>query len=375
MKFTTDTILPTTMVGSYPRPRWFTQQLDGRDIRVAFKTSGHSEAFDDATRLAISDQEEAGLDIVTDGQMYFDDIGAVIGSFSWYWYERLPGFTEAKESHPLFGPDAERTNEAVFFTDWGAVVNDGPVGRGPIRLADLYRAATAHAQKPMKVSVGAGPINLAWHVYFNHYKSSRELAEALAPVFNAEMKELVAAGATFLQLEDLGVWFPLGTGDTNDWKWINDVIRQSLDGVDAKIALHFCYGNASGNRLRGIFPARGAYGLALPHLYDLPIDQFVLDFANRDMVDLDSLGDLPADKEVGIGVVDVRTFIVETPQEIAERIRKVIAVVPPERVYLTTDCGMKPLPRQIARMKLAALVKGAQMVRQELGVKQLVTAG
>jgi len=307
--------------------------------------------------------------------MYFDDIGAVIGSFSWYWYERLPGFSEAKESHPLFGPDAERTNEAVFFTDWGAVVNDGPVGRGPIRLADLYRAATAHAQKPMKVSVGAGPINLAWHVYFNHYKSSRELAEALAPVFNAEMKELVAAGATFLQLEDLGVWFPLGTGDTNDWKWINDVIRQSLDGVDAKIALHFCYGNASGNRLRGIFPARGAYGLALPHLYDLPIDQFVLDFANRDMVDLDSLGDLPADKEVGIGVVDVRTFIVETPQEIAERIRKVIAVVPPERVYLTTDCGMKPLPRQIARMKLAALVKGAQMVRQELGVKQLVTAG
>jgi 5-methyltetrahydropteroyltriglutamate--homocysteine methyltransferase len=84
------------------------------------------------------------------------------------------------------------------------------------------------------------------------------------------------------------------------------------------------------------------------------------------------LKDLPSDKEVGIGVVDVRTSMVETPQEIADRIRQVVGVVPPERVYLTTDCGMKPLARPIARMKLAALAQGAQIVRQELGVRQLV---
>jgi 5-methyltetrahydropteroyltriglutamate--homocysteine methyltransferase len=84
------------------------------------------------------------------------------------------------------------------------------------------------------------------------------------------------------------------------------------------------------------------------------------------------LRDLPPDKEVGIGVVDVRTSMLETPQEIAERIRRVLAVVPPERVHLTTDCGMKPLARPIARMKLEALARGAQIVRQELGVKQLV---
>ena len=112
MKFTTDTILPTTMVGSYPRPKWFTQQLDGRDIRVAFKSIDHAEAFDDATRLSIQDQEEAGLDIVTDGQMYFDDIVGVIGSFCWYWYERIPGFDQAKEEHPSVVAGAERTKEA-----------------------------------------------------------------------------------------------------------------------------------------------------------------------------------------------------------------------------------------------------------------------
>jgi 5-methyltetrahydropteroyltriglutamate--homocysteine methyltransferase len=143
------------------------------------------------------------------------------------------------------------------------------------------------------------------------------------------------------------------------------VVRECVDGVDAKIAWHFCYGNAWGNRLAGLFPA--GYEAVLPYFYDLPIDQFVLDFANRDMVDIAALKDLPKDKEVAIGVIDVRTSMVETPEEVAERIRKVIAVVPPERVYLTTDCGIKPLSRMVARMKLKALADGAKIVRQELG--------
>jgi 5-methyltetrahydropteroyltriglutamate--homocysteine methyltransferase len=372
MRKIVDTILPTTMVGSYPRPRWFTHQLLGRDIRVAFKSVDHAEAFTDATRVTIRDQEEAGLDIVTDGQMCFDDYVGGIGSFCWYMYERIPGFDPAKEEHPSAVDAAAWTKEIALLSDWGGVINSGPVGPGPIRLADLYKLARPHATRPLKVSVGAGPVNLAWHVYFQHYKNPRELSEALAPIFNAEMKALVAAGATFLQYEDLGAWLPLFTGDTNDFKWIAEVVRQCIDGVDAKIAWHFCYGNAWGNRLAGLFPS--GYEAVLPHLYDVPVDQFVLDFANRDMVDVDALKSLPADKEVAIGVIDVRTTMVETPQQVADRIRKVIAVVPPERVYLTTDCGMKPLPRLVARMKLQALAQGAQIVRQELGVKGLVTS-
>ena len=92
MRQIVETILPTTMVGSYPRPRWFHYQLLGRDIRVAFKHVDHAEAFADATRVVIQDQEAAGLDIVTDGQMYFDDYMGAIGSFCWYMYERIPGF-------------------------------------------------------------------------------------------------------------------------------------------------------------------------------------------------------------------------------------------------------------------------------------------
>jgi 5-methyltetrahydropteroyltriglutamate--homocysteine methyltransferase len=107
----------------------------------------------------------------------------------------------------------------------------------------------------------------------------------------------------------------------------------------------------------------------LPYLSEVPIDQFVLDVANRGMVDIAALRSLPSDKEVAIGVIDVRTSMVETPQEVAARIRQVLAVVPAERVYLTTDCGMKPLARPVARMKLEALAEGAQIVRQELAVR------
>src|SRR5947209_14080500 len=186
MRRIVDTILPTTMVGSYPRPHWFDYQLLGRDVRVAFKHVDHAEAYEDATQVVIHDQEEAGLDIVTDGQMSYDDYVGVIGSFCWYMYERIPGFDPAKEEHPAVVGATDRTKEIELLSDWGGVNNSGPVGPGPLRLVDLYKAAAAHATRPLKVSVGAGPINLAWHVYFQHYKDARGLSEALAPVFNAE---------------------------------------------------------------------------------------------------------------------------------------------------------------------------------------------
>jgi 5-methyltetrahydropteroyltriglutamate--homocysteine methyltransferase len=363
----TDTTLPTTMVGSYPRPGWFRQQLLGRDIRVAFKEVAHEEAYHDATQTAIRDQEEAGIDIVTDGQMYFDDYVGVIGSFCWYMYERIHGFEEAKEEHPSVVGTTTRTKDQELLSDWGGVVNSGPVSRGPIRLSDLYKIASKYATKPMKVSVGAGPINLAWHVYFKHYKDARDLSFALAPIFNAEMKDLVAAGAKYLQIEDLGAWLPLFTNNNDDYKWIGEVIAQCVEGVDAKIAWHFCFGNAWGNSLSSLFPK--GYETVLPHFSDVPVNQFVLDFANREMAGIEALKALPKDREVQVGVIDVRTSLIETPEQVAGRIRKVLQVVPPERVYLSTDCGMKPLPRLVAKLKLKALADGAAIVRKEIAGK------
>src|SRR4051794_27729922 len=153
MRRVVDVLLPTTMVGSYPRPGWFSHQLLGRDVRVAFKEAGHAEAFADATAATIRDQEDAGLDIVTDGQMCFDDYVGGIGSFCWYMYERIGGFDPAKEEHPSAVGVTEQSKEVALLSDWGGVNNSGPVSHGPIRLADLHRVAHRYATRPLKTSV------------------------------------------------------------------------------------------------------------------------------------------------------------------------------------------------------------------------------
>ena len=318
-----DTILPTTMVGSYPRPHWFKHQLLGRDIRVAFKEVQHEEAYHDAWPAVIRDQEEAGLDIVTDGNMWYDDYVGVIGSFCWYMYERIGGFEPAREPHPVVRQRRASQGSTTILDDWGGVINSGPVTHGPIRLADLYKIAQQHAKVPVKVSVGAGPANLAWHVYFKHYKNPKELSFALAPIFNKEMKDLVAAGAKYLQFEDLGAWLPLFTNDKNDYKWIRDVVEKCCDGVNAKIGWHFCFGNAWGNDILSANYPEG-YQTVLPYFFDTAgIDEFVLDYANRDMAGIEFLKNLPADKGVQVGVLDIRTMRSSRPRRLPSGSRKV----------------------------------------------------
>jgi 5-methyltetrahydropteroyltriglutamate--homocysteine methyltransferase len=361
-----DKILPTTMVGSFPRPGWYRQQLLGRDIRVAFKEAAYEEAYNDAVATVIRDQEDMGLDIVTDGNMWYDDYVGVIGSFCWYMYERIGGFEQSRELHPsMLG--APKSAGKEILDDWGGVINSGPVTHGPIRLADLYQIAARHATRPVKVSVGAGPANLAWHVYFKHYKNPKDLSFALAPIFNKEMKDLVAAGATYLQFEDLGAWLPLFTGDKNDYKWIRESVEMCCDGVDAKIGWHFCFGNAWGNDiLSASFPQ--GYQTVLPYFFGTAgIDEFVLDYANRQMDGVDFLKNLPANQGVQLGVLDIRTNAIEPAAKIADRIRLALKHIPAEKITLSSDCGMKPLARMVAKMKLNALSEAAAIVRKEIG--------
>jgi len=144
------------------------------------------------------------------------------------------------------------------------------------------------------------------------------------------------------------------------------VVEQCCDGVDAKIGWHFCFGNAWGNDiLSANFPQ--GYQTVLPYFFGTAgIDEFVLDYANRDMDGVDFLKNLPPNQGVQVGVLDIRTNAIEQPAMIAARIRKVLAAVPPEKVTLSSDCGMKPLARMVAKMKLNALTQGAAIVRGEL---------
>jgi 5-methyltetrahydropteroyltriglutamate--homocysteine methyltransferase len=363
-------LLPTTMVGSYPRPSWFRHQLAGRDIFEAFKVLDHKETFEDAVRVVLRDQELAGLDILADGQMWFDDYSMGIGSFLWYWLERMDGFGKEKLPHPARvkakGRDVWALDEA------GGVALEGKPVRGPIRMAALYRHAQSLTTRPIKACVGAGPVQLSTLAHFRGAgpgvpKDRYELSYALAEIFNAEIHELIDAGCRHIQLEDLGAWMPTLSGD-KDYAWVADVVDQTLAGVRARAGVHtswhFCMGNAWGNKLEGM-TAKG-YAAVVPRYHEVDVEQFVLDFACREMIDSELLAALPKDKTVAVGVIDVRTLEIEAPEQVAERVRKVLGFIAPERVWLTTDCGMKQLPRTCALEKLKALVEGAKIVRAEL---------
>jgi 5-methyltetrahydropteroyltriglutamate--homocysteine methyltransferase len=359
-------LLPTTMVGSYPRPSWFRHQLEGRDILEAFKVSHHREAFEDATRSVIDDQLDAGLDILADGQMWFDDYEMGIGSFLWYWLERTGGFSSAKVHHPARSKAQGRDEWAL--DEAGGVEVTGPITRGPIRLAALYQLAQRLTDRPIKACVGAGPVQLSTLAHFvsGPIKDRYALSEALSDVFVAEMRDLVKAGCKHVQLEDLGAWIPTLSGE-KDYRWVLETVNRTLTGIDARKSWHFCLGNVWGNRMTAMTEA--GYGKILPHYYDANVDEFVLDFACREMRDAVLLRELPKNKSVAVGVIDVRSLEIEPPEHVAARIRTVLEHISPERVTLTTDCGMKQLPRVCARGKLRNLVLGAKIVRKELGAE------
>ncbi len=369
----TDTILPTTMIGSYPKPRWYQQyNVQGADLLEWWKLEENFQAYRDATAACIKDQEIAGLDIVTDGQMHFDEYGGAIGSFVWYWYERLGGFSKAKLPNPIAREIEKGENpdfsQAAWMHDWGGTSVTGEVSQGiPARLGEMYQVARGLTDRPLKVSVGAGPPNLTFHVDLSvpgsKYDSERRLAEELVPIFNQDLKDLVARGAEFIQIEDLGAWrLAWDDGAT----WVIDVLNAWIEGVDAKIAWHSCLGAGYGNTFRTV---EDALPRVLERWQAVNVEQYALDFALRDMADVHALKEIAPDKEVQAGVIDIRTLYIETDDEIVARIHKVLEHIEPERVYLTTDCGLKALPRFCAIEKLKALSRAAARVRSEIGVR------
>src|SRR3954466_10442290 len=168
------------MVGPHPRPAWVTQPLAGRDVVAPVEVAGQPEAFHDATRVVIKDQEDAGLDILTDGQMWFDDYNMGIGSFLWYWLERTKGFSSEKLPHPARAKAKGRDIWAL--DEAGGVAVEGPIEGGPGRMALIYNWAQRHTQKPIKACIGAGPVQLSTLAYFRNgpVKNRYDLSRALS---------------------------------------------------------------------------------------------------------------------------------------------------------------------------------------------------
>lgn len=328
-------ILPTTVVGSYSMPGWL-ERLKTDYLARRISRQDLDEIHDTAVKAAIKDQEVAGLDIITDGELRRDNMID-------YFVERLPGV------------QFERSAKKFYYDFYDSEVI-GKLPSGPLGLTGDFRFLRGNTDREAKVCI-TGPHSLSKRIRNKHYPSEEAFARDLARVMNEELRELVKAGARHIQIDE-----PYFSGFPDDLDWGVEALNVLVAGVDAKIGVHICYGNRYGK------PSwEGSYRYLFPRILDAKVQQLTLEFSRRGGEDLGLLREFAAPFEIGVGVVDVKTQAVETAEMVAERIRKALEFLPKERVVILPDCGCFHLPRSIAFAKLAAMVEGARIVRKELG--------
>jgi 5-methyltetrahydropteroyltriglutamate--homocysteine methyltransferase len=339
--------LVTTVVGSYPQPDWLIdrERLGERlPPRVRARELWRvpepflEEAQDDATRLAVQDMERAGIDVISDGEMRRE-------SYSNRFATALEGIDL---DHPGVALDRTGHENPV-----PRVV--GPIHRArPVEVGDVefLRSIT---DRRIKITV-PGPFTMAQQAQNDHYPDDRSLALAYAEAVNEELRDLKAAGADVVQIDEPY----LQARPERARQYAVEAIDRALTGIEGETVLHTCFGYAHivHDRLTG-YPF-------LRELNECLATHISLEAAQPDL-DREVLRDLRG-KTVVLGVLDLGSPEVETPDVVAERIRRALAVVPPDQLVVAPDCGMKYLPRELAFRKLAAMVAGARLVGDELGL-------
>jgi 5-methyltetrahydropteroyltriglutamate--homocysteine methyltransferase len=342
-------VLTTTIAGSLPKPGWLAEP---ERLWAPWRVPAERlvEAQQDAVLVALKDQEAAGVDVVTDGEQSRQH-------FVHGFVERLGGIDFAKRV--TIGIRADRYKAEVP-TVTGPVTRTAPVH------VDEVRWARAHTERRLKFTI-PGPMTIVDTLADEHYRDRAALAMAFARVINEEARELVAAGLDVLQLDEPA--FNVYMDDVAAWGI--EALHRAVDGLRCTTAVHICYGYG----IKANVDWKGTLGRewrqyerTFPLLAQSRIDQVSLECAGS-RVPLPLLG-LLAGKDVLVGCIDVATHEVETPARVAETIRRGLAWVPAERFYPCTNCGMVPLPRDVARGKLRALGAGARIVRRELGIDE-----
>ena len=328
-------LLPTTVVGSYSVPEWL-ERLKTEYYQRRISAQHLTEIHEVAIKAAVKDQELAGLDIVSDGELRRDnDID--------YFLARIPGVNIPQRA------------KADYYDYYDAEVSRPLPGAEPLGLADDFLFTRQVTARPVKFSF-TGPFSLSRRIRDQAYASPGDMVRALARILNAEARVLAAAGADFLQIDE-----PFLAGYPDQAGLAVEAVNIVTEGVDATWALHVCYGN------RYARPSwEGHYDFLFPAVKAARVDQIVLEFARKGLEDLRLLAQHDWDRWLGFGAIDVKSAAVETPPEVAARIRRALEYVPADRLMINPDCGLRHLAPAVARRKLGALVAGTAQVRAEL---------
>ena len=336
-------LLPTSVVGSYAWPGWFAHGVQSVHQGI-FGPRDMGEMLDDAVNCALHDQEEAGVDIITDGEM------RRIGFFTAEFYGRLTGLRPLAPDRRLGAAGHDQQHRFEVLAPIAA-----PNGLG---VVDEYRYARQHTRCALKVTL-PGPFTLAGRLMPGTvYPTRIEAAWAFVPIVHAELMALAAAGADFIQIDE-----PSPAIHPDSPADFAGLFNAAVEGVSARLAAHLCFGNYVGRPL-----AKRTYRPVLEQMLQFRVDQLVLEFANRELAELDLCREIAVERELAVGVVDVKSYYIETPDDVAERIRRVLEFVPAEKLSLVPDCGFSQTARWAARAKLQVLVAGTRLVRSELGV-------
>ncbi len=334
-------LLPTSVLGSHARPAWLHLALQAVE-RGEFGPDDMKETEDDAVDMAVRDQEEAGVDLITDGEM------RRVGFFTAGFYSHMTGLQtlEARRRFGAAGHDQRESYRAVEPVR-------APEGLGLVEEFTYVRTRTT---RPIKMPC-PGPYTLAGRIQPGAvYKDRMEVAYGLAEVVNAELKAVVAAGCDFIQLDEPS--YAVHASTPADFVTL---FNRTVEGVQAKIAVHMCFGNFAGRPV-----AHRTYRPLMPYIFEMRADQYALEFANREMAEIALWAEFPPEKELAAGLIDVKNYWVETPEVVAERIRTALRYCPAEKLTVTPDCGFSQTARWAARAKLKAMVEGTRIVRQEL---------
>jgi 5-methyltetrahydropteroyltriglutamate--homocysteine methyltransferase len=339
-------LFPTTLVGSYPQPNWLIDRakLAGRfPPRVRARELWRipdaflAEAQDDATRLAIQAQEAAGLDIITDGEI------------------RRESYSN-RFATALEGVDIDNPGSAL---DRSGHPNPVPRIVGPIRRrhpveVDDLKFLKRHTARAVKMTV-PGPFTMSQQAQNDYYPSDEAAALDYAAAVNEEIRDLFAAGADIVQIDEPYMQARPEKARAYGLKALN----RALDGIDGTTAVHICFGYAA------IIHERPSGYSFLPELAACSCRQISIETAQSGL-DCAVLAKLPG-KKIMVGCIDLNNMKVETPQIVVERIKRALPYVAQENVILAPDCGMKYLPREVAEAKLRAMVEGARLLRSEFG--------